>query len=333
MDQTVLLPVEGKGKYKLGNLSEEQINVLKEDPNNIFKALAIGGGTFLAYETFQHLVNIPKEDWENMLPDELEKFLSPFLHDNVDVEETIARNETELHTEDEMPDIDEAENAAIIHDSHEHHHNDIVDIDDNDTDYNDHHNDTLIIDDDDFDNNTDHHEMIEIDDISDIMEDEGIDHNVVEDFVSDTDFSIDSEMMDYIHSNDILIDLNDTSADEIIINDDYIADEDISIDDYSFGDDLHSEHHTDDFDDNYVNDDYDDDDSDNYMNHDNDDSGHHDDYMDDSDDSDNYMDHDGNSGNHNDYMDDSDDDDYETDHDDHHLNDDDSDLDDTDDTL
>lgn len=68
MDQTVLLPIEGKDQYKISNLSDEQVKSLKEDPNNIFKALAIGGGTFLAYETFKHVVNIPKEDWEICCP-------------------------------------------------------------------------------------------------------------------------------------------------------------------------------------------------------------------------------------------------------------------------
>jgi len=315
MNQTVLLPVEGKEKYKLGNLTEEQIQILKEDPNNIFKALAIGGGTFLAYETFQHLVNIPKEDWENMLPDELEKFLAPILHDNVDVEETISENETQQNSQDEMPDIDDSASAvAIDNDEQEHQNqNDVVDTDDNNDadeidEHNDQHNDTVIIDDDNFDDDTNHYENIEIDDISDIMEEEGIDHTVVDDFVSDSDFSIDSEMMDYIHSDDILIDLNDSSADEIIINDDYIADSDISIDDFSFEDeDLQTSNYSDDYVDDYI-DDYDEDDDSHYV--DNDDS----DYVDNTD-----------------YTDDSDDD--EDDDNDHHLDDDHNDYDDTDDTL
>ncbi len=82
------------------------------------------------------------------------------------------------------------------------------------------------------------------------MEDEGFDQETVDDFVDDADFTIDSEMMDYLHSDEILLDLNDSSAEEIIVNDEYISDEDIYIDDYSFETEPESDY-TDDYTEDY----------------------------------------------------------------------------------
>ena len=289
MSQTVLLPIEGKDQYKIANLSEEQVKSLREDPNNIFKALAIGGGTFLAYETFKHVVNIPREDWENMLPDELENFLAPFLKNKIDVEETITENETEHFTDNEIHSPEEHE--AIV-----------IDKDDNQQE--DHENKTEInetiidepIDEQDQidDNNA---TTIEIDDISEVLEDEGIDQDMTDHFVEDADFSIDSEMMDYINSDEIIMDLNDASAEEIVINDEYLDGSEITFEDFEIDDDSSDLSNIDDMDD--YTEDYDQ--SYDYIEHE--DYEDNDDFIEDIDEQDDYED--------NDYTDDIDLDDIE----------------------
>src|SRR5690606_2253024 len=93
MDKTVLMPVEGKSKFKFTGLSVPQIQVLKENKNNIFKALATFGGVYLAYETYRHVINMTEEEWKELLPDQLEKLLTPFLQDNIDVEECLPEPE------------------------------------------------------------------------------------------------------------------------------------------------------------------------------------------------------------------------------------------------
>ena len=50
MDNTILMPVEGKKKFKFTGLTAPQLKVLNENRNNIFKALAAFGGAYLAYE-------------------------------------------------------------------------------------------------------------------------------------------------------------------------------------------------------------------------------------------------------------------------------------------
>lgn len=287
MDQTVLLPVEGSDKYKLTNLSEEQVSQLKKDPHNIFKVLAIGGGAYLAYETFMHLVNIPKEQWENMLPEDLEKFLTPMLSNFIDTDETLEENE-----------------AIGVHQHFMDEHDDTVDIsaDDDHNDTIDHHdtNDhTEIADDTIIDEQTeitddDTATTIEIDDISDVIQDEGIDSDMVDSFVSETDFSIDADMLDYINSDEILVDLNDNSAEEVIINDEYIDGDDIDFD----YDDTNDYDQTEDYDDDSYNtekDEITEDNTDDY--HQNDDLIDHDnnnwegdDYTEDYEESDDYVD-------------------------------------------
>src|SRR5690606_39775494 len=104
MEKTVLIPAEGKKKFKFTGISPEQTEVLKKDRDHLFKVLAAMGGAYIAYDTFKNLTNISREQWDAMLPDELERFLSPLLDTFIDVEQTIAECEDEPPTEPEIPD-------------------------------------------------------------------------------------------------------------------------------------------------------------------------------------------------------------------------------------
>lgn len=187
MENTVLMPVEGKSKFKFRGLTAAQVKVLNENRNNLFKALATFGGTYLAYETYKTVIDISAEEWNDLLPDELEKLLAPFLQENIDVEECIAEPET-LINETETPEIID-ENSTISEEKEE---MEIID-------------------------NTGKAE--------EILEEKGVDENLIEEITADeTNTVIDEEMEQYLNSEEFLSDLNDDSAEEIIINDEFVED-------------------------------------------------------------------------------------------------------------
>lgn len=187
MDNTVLMPLEGKKKFKLTGLTASQLKVLNENRNNIFKALVAFGGAYIAYETYQGVIGISEEEWKNLLPDELEKLLGGFLQENIDVEECLPVPEV-LINESEAPEIINEE--STISDKKE----ELETID-----------------------NTGKAE--------EILEEKGIDENLIEEITSEeTDMVIDEEMQEYLNSDEFLSDLNDDSAEEIIINDEFVED-------------------------------------------------------------------------------------------------------------
>jgi len=281
MEKTVLMPVEGKSKFKFTGLSVPQVKVLNENRNNIFKALAAFGGAYLAYETYQNLVNISEEQWRELLPDELEELLSPFLQDNIDVEECLPEPEVFIN-ETEQPEIipekfvpadkeePEEENEIIDHSGRaeeileekeidgdliekitedeeftviDEEMQEYINSDEFLEDLNDDSAEDVIINDEFVeDSETIIFEDDEADETTQMMEEKGIDHDLIETVLEEEPLEIDEEMMAYINSGDILIDLNEDSAEEIIINNEYIdSDEEIIIDDSSEFEDLENE--------------------------------------------------------------------------------------------
>lgn len=189
MDKTVLMPVEGKSKFKLTGLSVPQIKILKENRDNIFKALAMFGGAYLAYETYRQVINMTEEEWRELLPDELEQLLAPFLQDNIDVEECLPEPEILINDSVE-PEIIETIPPAEKEETEEE--NQIID----------------------------HSGKAE-----EVMEEQGIDEDLIEKITGDEEFTvIDEEMQEYINSDEFLEDLNDDSATEVIINDEFVED-------------------------------------------------------------------------------------------------------------
>ncbi len=193
MDTTVLMPVQGKSKFKFSGLSAPQLKVLNENRNNIFKALATFGGAYLAYETYQQVIDITKEEWMELLPDELEKLLAPFLQDNIDVDECITAPEIPVNETTE-PEIIPDESIAPAEKEEPVEEKEIID----------------------------HSGKAE-----EIMEEQGIDEDLIEKITENEEHTvIDEEMQEYINSDEFLEDLNDDSAVEVIINDEFIEDSD-----------------------------------------------------------------------------------------------------------
>ncbi len=210
MDKTVLIPSEGKKKLKFTGVSPEQTEVLKKDRNNLFKVLAAMGGAYLAFDTYQNLTNISREQWDDMLPEELENFLSPILDAFVDVDETIAECEDELPT-----DPLGAENTAIPVAPQE------TESEPNET-------------------IAGPQEINIQKDVVETLEELEIDDDLIIDAtINEADFTVDENMVEYINSDEILADLNEQTADAVIINDDYIMTEEIEIpEDLSADDEL-----------------------------------------------------------------------------------------------
>lgn len=206
MDNTVLMPVEGKKKFKFTGLTVPQLKVLNENRNNIFKALAAFGGAYIAYETYKSVISISEEEWKNLLPDELEKLLAPFLQENIDVEECIP-----------VPEIiiSETEAPEIIHEKS------IAPQEKTEPEI--------------FDNTGK---------VEEILEEKGIDQDLIEEITSEENHTvIDQEMQEYINSDEFLADLNDDSATEIIINDEFIEDpENLIFEEESGTEEILSEH-------------------------------------------------------------------------------------------
>lgn len=270
MDNTVLMPVEGKKKFKFTGLTVPQIKVLNENRNNIFKALAAFGGAYLAYETYKTVIDISEEEWKNLLPDELEKLLGGFLQENIDVEEClpvpeITINETEapeiINEESEISSKEKEEietfdhigkaeeileekgiDSDLIEEITAEETNTIVDeemqeylnSDEFISDLNDDSATEVIINDE-FVEDSENLIFEKESKTAEILNEHGIDESLIEDVtISEEELEIDEEMMAYLNSGDILIDLNEDSAEEIIINNEYIdSDEEIFIDDDS----------------------------------------------------------------------------------------------------
>lgn len=270
MENTVLLPVEGKKKFKFRGLTAEQVKILNEHRGNIFKALTAIGGAYLAYETYKSVINISEEEWRNLLPDELEKLLAPFLQENIDIEECLPEPEVTIYeteapeiinqdtdprdnkvepsqnidysgkAEDALEDLDiDKEIIAEITADEKHtvidkEMEDYINSDEFISDLNDDSATEVIINDD-YVEDAESLIFEEESDTEHILDEKGIDENLIEDvLIPSEEPEIDEEMMNYINSGDILIDLNDDSAEEVIINNEYIdSDEEIFIDDYS----------------------------------------------------------------------------------------------------
>lgn len=189
MENTVLMPVEGKSKFKFKGLTAPQLKILNENRNNIFKALATFGGAYLAYETYKNVIDISEQEWLELLPDELEDLLTPFLQENIDVEESLAESEIIIN-ETQEPDIIPEEKTIPVEKEEEQ--NEITD-------------------------NTGKAE--------EILEEQGIDEELAEEITAEEEHTvIDEEMQEYINSDEFLEDLNDDSATEVVINDDYVDD-------------------------------------------------------------------------------------------------------------
>lgn len=270
MENTVLMPVEGKSKFKFRGLTAAQIKVLNENRNNLFKALATFGGAYLAYETYQSVIDMSPEEWNDLFPDEIEKLLAPFLQENIDVEECLPEpeiliNETEApeiinensnfsEEKEELKIIDNTGNAEEILEEKGIDENLIEEITAEETntvideemeeylnseeflsDLNDDSAEEIIINDEFVEDAENLIFEEEISETEAILNEHGIDENLIEEVtISEEELEIDEEMMAYLNSGDILIDLNEDSAEEIIINNEYIdSDEEIFIDDDS----------------------------------------------------------------------------------------------------
>lgn len=270
MDNTILMPVEGKKKFKFTRLTAPQIKVLNENRNNIFKALAVFGGAYVAYETYQSVIDISEEEWKNLLPDELEKLLGGFLQENIDVEECIPVPEIIIN-ETQVPEIinDESEinskekeesqifdntgkaddileekgideelideiTADETHTVIDQEMQEYINSDEFLTDLNDDSATEIIINDE-FVEDSENLIFEQESETAEILNEHGLDENLIEEVtISEEELEIDDEMMAYLSSGDILIDLNEDSAEEIIINNEYIdSDEEIFIDDDS----------------------------------------------------------------------------------------------------
>lgn len=270
MENTVLMPVEGKSKFKFRGLTAAQVKVLNENRNNLFKVLATFGGAYLAYETYQSVIDMSPEEWNDLLPDELEKLLAPFLQENIDVEECLPEpeiliNETEAPEiindtstipaeKEELEIIDNTGKAEEILEEKGIDENLIEEITAEETntvideemkeyinseeflsDLNDDSAEEIIINDEFVEDAENLIFEEEISETEEILNEHGIDENLIEEVtISEEELEIDEEMMAYLNSGDILIDLNEDSAEEIIINNEYIdSDEEIFIDDDS----------------------------------------------------------------------------------------------------
>ncbi len=273
MENTVLMPIEGKQKFKFTGLSAPQLKILNENRNNIFKALAVFGGAYLAYETYKSVINISEEEWRELLPDQLEKLLAPFLDENIDVDECLSEpeiiineieepeiiNEETIAPHDDKDDVNEivdhtgkAEeileehgiDEEIIEEITGNEDHTVIDeemeeyINSNEflTDLNDDSANEVIINDDYVENPEEiiFEEDIATSETAEILDEQDFDHNLIEEVTGNEDMEVDEDMMEYINSDDILIDLNEDSAEEIIINNEYIdSDEEIIIDDES----------------------------------------------------------------------------------------------------
>lgn len=271
MENTVLMPVEGKSKFKFRGLTAAQVKVLNENRNNLFKALATFGGAYLAYETYQSVIDMSPEEWNDLLPDELEKLLAPFLQESIDIEECLPKPEI-LINETETPEIINEEipeekeelkiidntgkaeeileekgiDANLIEEITAEETNTVIDEEMEEylnseeflSDLNDDSAEEIIINDEFVEDAENLIFEEEISETEAILNEHGIDENLIEEVTiaeeEEEELEIDEEMMAYLNSGDILIDLNEDSAEEIIINNEYIdSDEEIFIDDDS----------------------------------------------------------------------------------------------------
>jgi len=225
MEKTVLIPAEGKKKFKFTGISPEQTEVLKKDRNHLFKVLAAMGGAYIAFDTFKNLTNISREQWDAMMPDQLERFLSPILDNFVDVDETIAECEEEFQNEPEqnadIADVTQKQEGKKETPEKETAEKEIPEETTEPEVIPEEKTEEII---------PDSKEIDIREDIVDTFEEMEIDKDLIIDAtINEQDFTIDKDMLEYINSNEILADLNEESAEAVIINDDYIATEVIEI--------------------------------------------------------------------------------------------------------